>query len=110
LAETDVYFMPSVSEPFGLAALEAAQFDVPLVLSLQSGVSEVLPHVLTADYWDTETFANYIYTLLEYPALAKELTTLTKEDIKNATWDAAALKVIALYEKLVPKEDEFMFI
>ena len=57
LAQADVYFMPSVSEPFGLSALEAAQFDIPSVLSIQSGVAEVMNHALKADYWDTDSFA-----------------------------------------------------
>ena len=61
LAQADVYFMPSVSEPFGLSALEAAQFEVPVIVSTQSGVSEVLPNTLQADFWDTDKFANFLF-------------------------------------------------
>lgn len=100
LAQADVYFMPSVSEPFGLSALEAAQFDVPCVISRQSGVAEVLPHALNADYWDTETFANYIYGLLNYDGIRKDVVDKTRKDLAHLSWDDSAQDVIEVYQTL----------
>jgi hypothetical protein len=100
LAQADVYFMPSVSEPFGLSALEAAQFDVPCVISRQSGVKEVLPNALNADFWDTDKFANYIYGLLNYDGIRKDMVSKTREDISNLSWDDAAQDVMEVYQSL----------
>lgn len=100
LAQADVYFMPSVSEPFGLSALEAAQFDVPCVISSQSGVSEVLPNALKADYWDTEKFANYIYGLLNYKGIRDDMVLKTRKDIAQLSWDDSAQDVIEVYQTL----------
>lgn len=100
LAQADVYFMPSVSEPFGLSALEAAQFGIPCVLSEQSGVAEVMDHALKADYWDTDSFANYIYALLNYEGLRREMTENTNEELDDMSWDDSAQDVVAVYETL----------
>jgi len=100
LSMADVYFMPSVSEPFGLTALEAAQFGVPGVLSRQSGAHEVLP-ALTADFWDTDKYANYIYALLQYNALHDDLARRSREMASRVTWDAAAAKIAQIYRSLI---------
>ena len=100
LAQADVYFMPSVSEPFGLSALEAASFDVPCVISRQSGVAEVLPNALNADFWDTGKFANYIYGLLNYEGIRKEMTEKTREDLARLSWDESAKDVMEVYHSL----------
>lgn len=100
LAQADVYFMPSVSEPFGLSALEAAQFDVPCVISRQSGVAEVLPNALNADFWDTETFANYIYGLLNYEGIREDMISKTRKDIAQLSWDDSARDVMEVYQTL----------
>lgn len=99
LSMSDVYFMPSVSEPFGLTALEAAQHGVPGVLSRQSGALEVLP-ALSADFWDTDKYANCIYALLSYPALHGELAASAKGCVKTLTWDQAAVKIAKVYHSL----------
>lgn len=99
LAQADVYFMPSVSEPFGLSALEAAQYMIPCVLSRQSGVAEVLDHALKADFWDTDKFANYIYGLLSYEGIRKEMIENTLEDLEELTWDDSARDVISVYQE-----------
>ncbi|MFZ6010850.1 MAG: glycosyltransferase family 4 protein, partial [Bacteroidota bacterium] len=99
LSMADVYFMPSVSEPFGLTALEASQFQVPSVLSKQSGASEVLRASLKADFWDTDKYANYIFALLKYPTLAATLSARASQEIKSQTWDAAAEKILSVYAK-----------
>lgn len=72
-ALSDLYVMPSVSEPFGITPLEAMLYDVPVLLSRQSGVSEVLEHALKADFWDTRDMADKICAVLRYPCLAAEL-------------------------------------
>jgi glycosyltransferase involved in cell wall biosynthesis len=101
LRVANVYFMPSVSEPFGLAALEAAQFGVPSVISRQSGVSEVLQGVLKADCWDTIQFANYIYALLHYKSLREVLVAENKAAINSMSWDKTAQQVVELYQQLL---------
>lgn len=100
LSMADVYFMPSVSEPFGLTALEAAQFGVPGVLSRQSGAHEVLP-ALTADFWDTDKYANYIHALLRYSALHDDLARQSREGASRLTWDRAAEKIAQIYRGLI---------
>ena len=97
LAQADVYFMPSVSEPFGLSALEAAQFEVPVIVSTQSGVSEVLPNTLQADFWDTDKFANFLFALLNYEGLRRDLVTNTNKDLRLLTWDDSAHDVLEVY-------------
>jgi glycosyltransferase involved in cell wall biosynthesis len=90
LSRADVYFMPSISEPFGLSALEAAQFDVPCVISKQSGVSELMPNALKADFWDTNKFSDLLYALLNFEGISETLVNLTEKDLEKITWDRAA--------------------
>lgn len=99
LASADVYFMPSVSEPFGLSALEAAQKNIPSVISNRSGAAEVLVNTLKADFWDTDRFANYLYALIKYPALENEIKTKMSEDTKPLTWERAAARIVEVYKK-----------
>ncbi len=103
LSQSDAYFMPSVSEPFGLSALEAAQFDIPCVISKQSGVAEVLPNALKADYWDTNKLANYLYGVLNYNGLRDTVVESTRKDIQNVSWEKAAQQVYHSYESLMTK-------
>lgn len=103
LAQADVYFMPSVSEPFGLSALEAAQNQIPCVLSNQAGVSEVLDFALKADYWDTDKFANYIYALLNYEGIRQELVAHTADDLDEMSWDQSAQNVLTVYHEAIAK-------
>ncbi len=102
LSMTDVYCMPSVSEPFGLSALEAAQFGIPAVISKQSGVAEVLKGALKADFWDTHRMADHIHALLTDETLRAEVVKQAEADIAASTWDAAAEKVLEVYRELVP--------
>ncbi len=101
LSITDIYCMPSVSEPFGLSALEAAQFNIPAVISKQSGVAEVMKGALKADFWDVEMMANQIVSLIEDEELYAKVVEQSTQDIQSSTWDSAADKVIAIYEKLL---------
>jgi glycosyltransferase involved in cell wall biosynthesis len=97
LSMTDVYVMPSVSEPFGLSALEAAQFDIPAVISKQSGVAEVLTKARMADYWDVDLMAQHISELISDPAAHRAAVEASHEDQRNCTWEAAAGRVAGLY-------------
>jgi hypothetical protein len=107
LSMTDVYCMPSVSEPFGLSALEAAQFGIPAVISKQSGVAEVLKGALKADFWDVELMAKHINDLLTDEELCTRVSEQAKLDIEASTWDAAAAKVIKVYQELTSPTPSF---
>jgi len=100
LAMTDVFVMPSISEPFGIAPLEAIQADVPVIISRQSGVAEVLPHAFIVDYWDTDSLADAIYGLLNHRSFAKMVQGLNRESLKNLTWGHAAETVSSTYQSV----------
>ncbi|TAE74826.1 MAG: glycosyltransferase family 1 protein [Verrucomicrobia bacterium] len=102
LSMTDIYCMPSVSEPFGLSALEAAQFGIPAVISKQSGVAEVLKGALKADFWDVELMARHITDLLNDDELRERVVQQAAKDMAASTWDAAAAKVLDVYRSLMP--------
>lgn len=97
----DVYVMPSVSEPFGIAALEASSFETPVIISRQSGVSEVLPHALTVDYWDTSRLAELIVAALLDESLRREMVDAAREELRRVRWDAAAQKTIDIYRMVI---------
>jgi glycosyltransferase involved in cell wall biosynthesis len=101
LSMADVYFMPSVSEPFGITALEAPQHHVPTVLSSQSGAAEVMKSSLKADFWDTDKYANYIYALLKYGPLNQQLSESAKAELEELTWDHTAKKIFNVYQRLL---------
>jgi glycosyltransferase involved in cell wall biosynthesis len=96
----DVFVMPSVSEPFGLTALEAASLKVPLVLSKQSGVKEVLKHSLVIDFWDVRGMAERIVVLLRHPALRETLASQAEGVARNSTWGKAAEALLQTYSVL----------
>ncbi len=96
-AYSDVYVMPSVSEPFGISPLEAMQSGVPSIISKQSGVAEVLKYSLKVDFWDIDALADSIYGLLCYPAIAKMAAREGKEEVDSLKWDDAAKKINAVY-------------
>ena len=101
LSFTRVYVMPSVSEPFGLTALEAVNAGVPVVISLQSGVSEVLPDAIKVDFWDTDALAQAICGVLRYPLLSETMRQRALNSVSSISWDAAASKVLNLYNELL---------
>jgi glycosyltransferase involved in cell wall biosynthesis len=94
---SDVYVMPSVSEPFGISPLEAMRSNVPVVISKQSGVSEVLKHALKVDFWDIDALADAIYGLLHYEGLKKMFIKYGKDEVDNLKWENAAGKVLEVY-------------
>ncbi len=100
-ASTDVYVMSSVSEPFGISSLEAVLFDVPVIISKQSGVVEVLSHSLKVNFWDTDELANKICGVIRYPALKKELYIQAAKELKNIQWENSAKQVVELYSSLL---------
>jgi glycogen(starch) synthase len=93
----DCYVMPSVSEPFGISALEAVHHDVPVIISKQSGVSEVLTHVLKVDFWDTDEMANKIVAVLRHPPLSQTLREHGPFELRRLTWEGAAEKCVRSY-------------
>lgn len=100
----DLYVMPSVSEPFGIAPLEALNNDVPVLISKQSGVSEVLTHVLKADFWDVSEIANKIVAVLKYPPLQMTLKEHGNYEVRKLRWEDAAEKCRQVYLQVVEQE------
>ena len=100
-ALSDVYVMPSVSEPFGISPLEAMKTDVPTIISKQSGVAEVLKYAIKVDFWDVNALADAMYGLLNYPALSSLAAEKGREEVDNLKWDSAAVKVKRVYESAV---------
>ncbi|MFA5328099.1 MAG: glycosyltransferase family 4 protein [Prolixibacteraceae bacterium] len=98
---SDVFVMPSVSEPFGIVPLEAMQADVPVIISHQSGVSEILNYAIKIDYWDTYAMADAIYGLLNYPALHHTFKHHGKEEVNNLQWKKSATRVREVYNLVV---------
>ncbi|MDD4889562.1 MAG: glycosyltransferase family 4 protein [Phycisphaerae bacterium] len=97
----DLYVMPSVSEPFGIAPLEAISHDVPVIISKQSGVSEILTHVLKVDFWDINEMANKILAVLRHPPLGETLRRQSGFEVQQLSWDKSAKKVNEVYESVV---------
>ena len=97
-ALSDVYVMPSISEPFGISPLEAMQSAVPVIISKQSGVSEVLQYAIKIDFWDIDAMADAIYGILHYPALGHIFSTKGYEEANNLKWDNVAEKLINIYQ------------
>ncbi|MDF1868823.1 MAG: glycosyltransferase [Phycisphaerales bacterium] len=103
-AMADCYVMPSVSEPFGIAPLEAMRNDTPVIVSKQSGVAEVLTHALKVDFWDTDEMANKIVAVLKYPPLSKTLTEHGRFELRGLTWDGASEKCIKSYARAIANQ------
>ena len=101
---SDVYVMPSISEPFGISPLEAMRAKVPVVISKQSGVSEVLTHAIKVDFWDVDATADAIYGLLHYPALSKLFAEEGAAEVDNLKWEYVAKKLVKIYEKTLHYE------
>ena len=101
LSMSDVYIMPSVSEPFGISPLEAMQSNVPVIISKQSGVAEILTHAVKVDFWDIDAMADAIYGILTYPALSQMFIKNGKEEVIKLKWDNSAMHVRNIYYEVV---------
>ncbi|HUT28519.1 MAG TPA: glycosyltransferase family 4 protein [Sedimentisphaerales bacterium] len=97
----DLFVMPSVSEPFGIVPLEALEHDVPVIISKQSGVSEVLRHALKVDFWDVNEIANKIVAVLKYPPLGMTLRDYGNFEVRKLSWSDSAAKCAMIYEEAV---------
>ncbi|SDC79681.1 glycosyltransferase family 4 protein [Williamwhitmania taraxaci] len=100
-SQSDVYVMPSVSEPFGISPLEAMRANVPVIISKQSGVAEILRHAIKIDFWDVEALADAIYGLVTYDGLSSLFRRYGQEEVTSLKWDQAAHKVKEVYESVL---------
>jgi glycosyltransferase involved in cell wall biosynthesis len=98
---SDVYVMPSISEPFGISPLEAMQSNVPVIISRQSGVSEILQHAIKVDFWDIHAMADAIYGILKYEGLPDMFKKHARLEVDNLKWEYAAEKVKEIYQSLL---------
>ena len=99
----DLYVMPSVSEPFGIAPLEAMSHNVPVIISKQSGVSEVLTHALKVDFWDIDEMANKILAVLKHPPLQRTLRQHGQFELKKLSWRDSAAQLAQIYASVKSK-------
>jgi glycogen(starch) synthase len=99
-AISDLYVMPSVSEPFGISPLESMICDTPVIVSRNAGVGEVLKHAMKVDFWNVDEIANKIIAVLSYPALSREMLHHGKSDLKTVRWSIAAERILTVYKQL----------
>jgi glycosyltransferase involved in cell wall biosynthesis len=97
----DLYVMSSVSEPFGIAALEALQNGVPVIVSKNSGVAEALVNALKVDFWDINEMANKMYAVLKRPPLHKMLSENGRSEAYRFRWEDTAERVMQIYEQVL---------
>ena len=100
-ALSDVYIMPSVSEPFGISPLEAMRTGVPSIISHQSGAAEILKFALKVDFWDVDALADDIYALVTYPALTQYASKQGYDEVNELKWNGATAKLKKVYESLI---------
>ncbi len=98
---SDCFVMPSVSEPFGITALEAVASETPLIISKNSGCSEVISHSLKVDFWDTHKMADYILAIIEYDGLKEEMVKNSYEESKRLSWSSIADQTLNTYKKVI---------
>ena len=98
---SDVYVMPSVSEPFGISPLEAMLSNVPSIISHQSGVAEILKYAFKVDFWDVDALADAIYGLLNYPSLSEMFRKYGVQEVNDMKWENSGKKVHNIYQELV---------
>ncbi len=101
-AMSDLYVMPSVSEPFGITPFEAMKYGVPVIVSKQAGITEVLPHLIKVDFWDVEALARSILDVLTDPEYSEGLVETNTRELEKVDWDNSAAKVLDIYGGLLP--------
>lgn len=106
LAMSDLYVMPSVSEPFGISPLEAMQSNVPVLISHQSGVAEILTYAIKTNFWDVDAMADAIYGVLKYPALSRMFVKHGKTEVDSLKWEKSALNVKEVYDRVVKEHTQ----
>lgn len=94
----DLFVMPSVSEPFGIAPIEAITYGTPVLISKQSGISEVLKNCFKVDFWDIKEMANQIYSIIEYPGISDTMLQNSCDELRELTWGKSAHKLVNVYE------------
>lgn len=99
LSRTRVFIMPSVSEPFGIVPLEAMQARVPVIISIQSGVAELIKHVIKTDFWDVNAMADAVYGILKYKRLAKSMIDDGSAEVQLLNWENPAVQICEVYRK-----------
>jgi len=104
-ALSDVYIMPSVSEPFGISPLEAMRTGVPSIISKQSGAAEVLKYAFKVDFWDVNALADDIYALLQYPALSSFAVSKGYDEVNELKWNGATAKLKEVYQSVLKREN-----
>ena len=97
---SQVFVMPSVSEPFGITPLEAMRCGVPVIISRQSGVSEIVKYAIKTDFWDTHAMADAIFGLLNYPALSGLMIEKGRKEAGNLSWNHVAEEVFKIYQQV----------
>ena len=100
-ALSDVYVMPSVSEPFGISPLEAMRSNIPVIISKQSGVSEVLNSAIKVDFWDVDEMADLMYGLVKYPSLSQFFIKGGQAEVNSLKWENAAKKIKNIYQQVI---------
>lgn len=100
-AISDVYVMPSISEPFGISPLEAMSSNVPVIISKQSGVAEILQNAIKVDFWDEDAISDAIYALINYEGMTKMFKKESKIEVDNLKWENSARELINLYKTLI---------
>jgi glycosyltransferase involved in cell wall biosynthesis len=98
---SDVYIMPSVSEPFGISPLEAMQAGVPVIISHQSGVAEIISNAIKVNYWDVDAMADAIHGILMYPRMSKMLSRYGRKESCNLNWKDSAHRVNQVYKSAI---------
>jgi glycosyltransferase involved in cell wall biosynthesis len=97
----DVFIMPSISEPFGIVPLESLANSTPVIISKQSGISEILMNSLKVDFWDVNEITNKVVAVLKHKALKQELGTNGNLEVSKFTWDSAADSIVSVYDSLI---------
>jgi glycosyltransferase involved in cell wall biosynthesis len=101
---SDLFIMPSVSEPFGIVPLEAMQSDVPVIISLQSGVSELIKNVVKTDFWDVHAMADAVYGILKRKSLSATLIAEGKKEVNQLNWKHSAGEIRQIYLQTIAKK------